>query len=40
MQLIDSKIDSKVINLREIHPTAIVHPNAKIGRNVVIGPMR
>lgn len=31
-------IDSKVINLREIHPTAIVHPNAKLGRNVVIGP--
>lgn len=31
-------VESKVINLREIHETAIVHPNAKIGRNVVIGP--
>lgn len=31
-------IDSKVVNLREIHSTAIVHPNTKIGRNVVIGP--
>ncbi len=31
-------IESKVVNLREIHETAIVHPNARIGRNVVIGP--
>lgn len=31
-------VESKVINLHEIHETAIVHPNAKIGRNVVIGP--
>ena len=31
-------IENKVINLREIHETACVHPNAKIGRNVVIGP--
>ena len=31
-------IESKVIPLRDIHPTAIVHPNAKLGREVVIGP--
>jgi UDP-N-acetylglucosamine acyltransferase len=31
-------VESKVINLREIHETAVVHPNANIGRNVVIGP--
>jgi acyl-[acyl-carrier-protein]--UDP-N-acetylglucosamine O-acyltransferase len=31
-------VESKVINLREIHETAIVHPEAKIGNNVVIGP--
>ncbi|MCL6589678.1 MAG: acyl-ACP--UDP-N-acetylglucosamine O-acyltransferase [Firmicutes bacterium] len=31
-------VENKVINIREIHHTAIVHPNAKIGRNVVIGP--
>lgn len=31
-------VESKVVNLREIHETAIVHPNAKIGRNVIIGP--
>ena len=31
-------VETKVVNLREIHETAIVHPSAKIGRNVVIGP--
>jgi len=31
-------VESKVINLREVHETAIVHPNAKLGRNVVVGP--
>lgn len=31
-------VETKVVNLRQIHETAIVHPNAKIGRNVVIGP--
>lgn len=31
-------VESKVINLREVHETAIVHPNAKIGRNVIVGP--
>lgn len=31
-------VESKVVTLREIHETAIVHPNAKLGRNVVIGP--
>lgn len=31
-------VESKVVNLREIHETAIVHPSAKLGHNVVIGP--
>ncbi len=31
-------VESKVINIRNIHETAIVHPNAKIGNNVEIGP--
>ncbi len=31
-------LDNKVVKLRDIHPTAIVHPNAKLGKNVVIGP--
>lgn len=31
-------VESKVVNIRDIHETAIVHPNAKIGHNVVIGP--
>ena len=31
-------LESKVIHLRDIHPTAIVHPKAKLGREVVIGP--
>lgn len=31
-------VESKLINIRDIHETAIVHPSAKIGRNVVIGP--
>ncbi|MGE5558767.1 MAG: acyl-ACP--UDP-N-acetylglucosamine O-acyltransferase [Bacillota bacterium] len=31
-------IESRVIPLRDIHPTAVVHPNAKLGREVVIGP--
>ncbi|MGE5581435.1 MAG: acyl-ACP--UDP-N-acetylglucosamine O-acyltransferase [Bacillota bacterium] len=31
-------VESKLINIREIHETATVHPNAQIGRNVVIGP--
>jgi UDP-N-acetylglucosamine acyltransferase len=31
-------VESKVINIRDIHETAIIHPNAKIGHNVVIGP--
>ena len=30
--------EQKIVNLREIHETALVHPNATIGRNVVIGP--
>lgn len=31
-------VENKVVALREIHETAIVHPNARIGRNVIIGP--
>ena len=31
-------VESKVINLREIHETAVVHPSARIGKNVIIGP--
>ena len=31
-------IENKVIPLREIHETAIVHPSAKLGKDVVIGP--
>jgi UDP-N-acetylglucosamine acyltransferase len=31
-------VENKVVSLRDIHPTAIIHPGAKIGRNVVIGP--
>jgi UDP-N-acetylglucosamine acyltransferase len=31
-------VESKVITLREIHETAVVHPGATLGRNVVIGP--
>lgn len=31
-------VESKIISLREVHETAIIHPSAKIGRNVVIGP--
>ena len=31
-------VESKLVNIREIHETAIVHPNVKLGRNVVIGP--
>lgn len=31
-------VETKLINMREIHETAVVHPNARIGRNVVIGP--
>ena len=31
-------VESKVITIRDIHETAIVHPNAKIGHDVVIGP--
>jgi UDP-N-acetylglucosamine acyltransferase len=32
------KIGNKVVGLNKIHPTAIVNPGAKLGRNVVIGP--
>jgi UDP-N-acetylglucosamine acyltransferase len=31
-------VDAKGANLREIHETALVHPNAQIGRYVKIGP--
>jgi UDP-N-acetylglucosamine acyltransferase len=31
-------VESKTINIRDIHETAIVHPNTKMGNNVVIGP--
>lgn len=31
-------VESKIVNLREIHETAVVHPNAQIGRNVIVGP--
>ena len=33
-----SKNDVKAIDVHRIHPTAVVHPNAHIGRNVTIGP--
>jgi UDP-N-acetylglucosamine acyltransferase len=31
-------VESKILNLREIHETAIVHTSSRIGRNVTIGP--
>jgi UDP-N-acetylglucosamine acyltransferase len=31
-------VESKIITLREIHETAVVHSGATLGRNVVIGP--
>jgi UDP-N-acetylglucosamine acyltransferase len=31
-------LENKIVNLRDIHETAVVHPGAKLGRNVVIGP--
>jgi UDP-N-acetylglucosamine acyltransferase len=31
-------LESKVIPLRNIHESAIVHPHAKIGKDVIIGP--
>jgi len=31
-------IENKVVALREIHETALVHPGAKLGKNIVIGP--
>lgn len=36
--LVMKLVESKVVNLREIHDTAIVHSSARIGKNVVIGP--
>ena len=35
MKVIES---NKVVSLRNIHETAIVHPNAKLGKDVTIGP--
>lgn len=31
-------VENKVVALREIHETALVHPGAKLGKNIVIGP--
>jgi UDP-N-acetylglucosamine acyltransferase len=31
-------LENKIVSLRQIHETAIVHPGAKLGKNVVIGP--
>jgi UDP-N-acetylglucosamine acyltransferase len=31
-------LENKIVNLRDIHETAVVHPGAKLGRNVAIGP--
>ncbi|HEY8391623.1 MAG TPA: acyl-ACP--UDP-N-acetylglucosamine O-acyltransferase [Capillibacterium sp.] len=31
-------VENKVVTIREIHETALVHPGAKLGKNVVIGP--
>ena len=31
-------VENKVVALREIHETALVHPGAELGKNVVIGP--
>ncbi|NLM37565.1 MAG: acyl-[acyl-carrier-protein]--UDP-N-acetylglucosamine O-acyltransferase, partial [Firmicutes bacterium] len=31
-------VENKVVIIREIHETALVHPGAKLGKNVVIGP--
>jgi UDP-N-acetylglucosamine acyltransferase len=31
-------LENKVFSLRDIHETAVVHPGAILGRNVVIGP--
>lgn len=35
MKIIES---SNVIPLRNIHETAVVHPNAKLGKDVIVGP--
>lgn len=37
MKLVESK-ETNVVTLRDIHETAIVHPNAKLGKNIVVGP--
>ena len=31
-------VENKVVAIRQIHETALVHPGAKLGKNVVIGP--
>ncbi len=31
-------LDSKVVVLRDIHETAVIHPGAVLGRDIVIGP--
>lgn len=31
-------LENKVVKLREIHQTAVVHPGAELGKNVIVGP--
>ena len=39
LDIVERRVDKKVVPLRtNIHPTAIVHPNARLGAGVQIGP--
>ncbi len=38
MEVVENKTRKKVVSLRKIHETAVVHPGAELGKDVVIGP--